>query len=160
METTDGIEVRRAALADAPAVADVYLRSRKAAEPAIPPSVHDDDDVHDHFATLVLPEREVWVLDVAGTGIVGLLVLHDSWVDHLYLDPGWTGQGHGTGLLELAKRAPSGRSRPVGLPEQRRGSALLRATRLRRRADDRRRQRGGRAGRALPLAGTLSRLCE
>ena len=44
------------------------------------------------------------------TGIIGLLVLHDSWVDHLYLEPGWTGQGHGTRLLDLAKQ-----ERPDGL---------------------------------------------
>lgn len=106
----DDVEVRRAGPADARPAADVYIRSRRAAVPAIPPSVHDDDDVHDHFATVVLPGREVWVLETEGAGIIGLLVLHDRWVDHLYLEPGWTGQGHGTRLLDLAKR-----ERPDGL---------------------------------------------
>ena len=92
------------------AVADVYLRSRHASVPAIPPSVHDDDDVRHHFATAVLPHRDVWVLDDAAAGIVGLLVLHDRWVDHLYLDPGWTGKGHGSRLLDHAQR-----ERPEGL---------------------------------------------
>jgi GNAT superfamily N-acetyltransferase len=99
----DEVEVRRAEPGDARDVADVYLRSRHASVPAIPPSVHDDDDVRHYFATVMLPEREVWVLEAGAAGIVGLLVLHDDWVDHLYLDPGWTGRGHGTRLLDLAK---------------------------------------------------------
>ena len=90
-------------------MADVYLRSRHASVPAIPPSVHDDDDVRRYFATVVLPGREVWVLDDGDAAIVGLLVLADGWIDHLYLDPGWTGHGLGSRVLDLAKeRRPSG----------------------------------------------------
>jgi GNAT superfamily N-acetyltransferase len=106
---TSVVELRRATAVDARAVADVYLRSRHAAVPAIPPSAHDDDDVRDHFATLVLPEREVWVADDPEAGIIGLLVLHDGWLDHLYLAPGQTGRGLGSRLLDLAKhRRPDG----------------------------------------------------
>src|SRR5258708_40372951 len=39
------MEVRRAHPADADAIADVWLRSRAASIPAIPPPVHDDADV-------------------------------------------------------------------------------------------------------------------
>lgn len=103
------VEVRQAELDDARAVAGVYLRSRHASVPVIPPSVHSDDDVRRYFATIVLPEREVWVLDARDAGIVGLLVLCDGWVDHLYLDPEWTGQGLGSRMLALAKeRLPAG----------------------------------------------------
>jgi GNAT superfamily N-acetyltransferase len=83
-------------------VADLYLRARRAAVPAIPPSVHDDADVHRHFATVVATEHEVWVLE-EGDVIVALLVLHDDWVDHLYVDPSRTGDGLGTQLLDHAK---------------------------------------------------------
>ena len=152
---TDVLILRRADAVDARAVADVYLRSRHASVPAIPPSVHDDDDVRHHFATAVLPHVTSWVLDDATAGIVGLLVLHDRWVDHLYLDPGWTGKGHGSRLLDHAQR-----ERPEGLDlwafqTQHRRPPLLRAARLRGRDHHRRRQRGGRARRALPVAGTL-----
>jgi len=103
------LEVRRATLDDARAVADVYLRARHAAVPAIPPSVHDDDDVRHHFATVVLPAREVWVAEDPDAGVVGLLVIRDGWVDHLYLTPERTGQGLGARLLDLAKeRRPDG----------------------------------------------------
>lgn len=103
------MRVRRAAEGEAAAVADLYLRARRAAVPAIPPSVHDDEDVHRHFATVVLPQHEVWLLDADG-GLVALLVLHDDWVDHLYVDPARTGRGLGSRLLDHAKA-----QRPGGL---------------------------------------------
>jgi GNAT superfamily N-acetyltransferase len=103
------VTIRRAALDESAAVAAVYIRSREASVPAIPPSIHDDDDVRHHFATVVLPTREVWVAVDPDDGIVGFLALHDGWVDHLYLEPGRTGQGLGTQLLDLAKeRRPEG----------------------------------------------------
>ncbi len=106
----DDVGVRRAAPAEATTIADLYARARRAAVPAIPPSVHDDDDVRHHFATVVLPEHEVWVLDDRHAGVIGLLVLNGGWLDHLYLAPGRTGQGLGTRLLAVAKR-----ERPAGL---------------------------------------------
>jgi len=92
------------------AVADLYLRARHAAVPAIPPPAHDDHDVHHWFATVVMPEREVWVVDGPGdTGIVALMVLDGDWVDQLYVHPEWTGRGVGSALLDQAKaRRPDG----------------------------------------------------
>ncbi len=103
------MEISAATSADATEVADLYLRSRRASYPAIPASVHPDDDVHEHFATTVLPSCETWVAEADGA-IVGMLVLHGSWVDHLYVGPGRTGQGIGTRLLTHAKD-----QRPDGL---------------------------------------------
>ena len=97
------IEIRRAAHDDAPAAADLYWRARVAAVPAIPPSVHPIDDVHVHFATVVLPHRDTWFA-VEVDEIVGLLVLEPGWVDHLYLEPDRTGQGIGAELLAHAKQ--------------------------------------------------------
>jgi GNAT superfamily N-acetyltransferase len=96
------MEIRRATQDEAPLIADLYWRAREAAVPAIPPSVHPLDDVHDHFATTVLPHRDTW-LAVEGEVIVGLLVLEPGWVDHLYLEPDRTGEGIGTKLLDHAK---------------------------------------------------------
>jgi ubiquinone/menaquinone biosynthesis C-methylase UbiE/GNAT superfamily N-acetyltransferase len=101
------VTIRRARPDEAHAIADVYLRARRAAVPAIPPGVHDDDDVRRHFAMLV-EEREVWVAE--DEAIVGLLVLHDDDVDQLYLEPNRTGEGIGSALVEHAKA-----QRPEGL---------------------------------------------
>lgn len=104
------IVVRRAELDDAGAIAEVWLRSRHASTPAIPPPVHTKDEVLEFFATIVLPERDVWVLETEGAGVVGLLVLEEGWIDQLYLAPEWTGRGLGSRLLALAKA-----ERPAGL---------------------------------------------
>src|SRR5688572_26000555 len=105
--------LRRADVGDAAAVADVYLRARHAAVPAIPPLAHDDDDVRRWIADVVLVDdrREVWVAAPGNDTIVGLVVLEDpDWIHQLYLAPGWTGRGIGSHLLDLAKRR-----RPDGL---------------------------------------------
>jgi GNAT superfamily N-acetyltransferase len=97
------METRRARPSEAAAIGDLYWRAREAAVPAIPPSVHDRDDVLDHFATVVLPQRDTWVA-VDGERIVGLLVLAPGWIDHLYVEPSRTGEGIGGTLLDLAKQ--------------------------------------------------------
>jgi GNAT superfamily N-acetyltransferase len=105
----DGPRIRRALQTDAAAISEVWLRSRRASFPAIPLPVHSDEDVRGWFATVVLPTREVWVVDV-DDAVVALLVLEGDWVDHLYVDPDWTGRGLGGRLLEVAKA-----QRPAGL---------------------------------------------
>jgi GNAT superfamily N-acetyltransferase len=100
--------VRRAVQADAAMVAEVWLRSRRAAVPSIPAPVHSDDDVRHWFATVVLPAQEVWVAEHDGE-IVALLVLEPGWVEQLYVDPAFTGRGLGSRLLDLAReRNPTG----------------------------------------------------
>jgi GNAT superfamily N-acetyltransferase len=71
--------------------------------------VHPDEVVRDWFASVVLPDREVWVIERDGE-IAALLVLDGPWVDQLYVDPRWTGTSLGTRLLALAKEL-----RPAGL---------------------------------------------
>lgn len=109
---------RRAVLADASAVAQVLIDSRAAAAGAIPPSVHDDDDVRGWVASYVLPTCEVWVVDAPdpandpdpAIGLSAVLVLEDDWIDQLYVAPTRWGQGLGGQLVDLAKRR-----RPGGL---------------------------------------------
>lgn len=102
-EAFGGSKPRRAKRDDARAVATVWLRSRRASIPAIPAPVHSDEDVHEFFATVVLPERETWVIDDDRGEIVALLVLEPGWIDQLYVDPRHTGRGLGSRLLDVAK---------------------------------------------------------
>jgi len=90
------------------ALGDLYVRARRAAVPAIPPSVHADDDVRRWFTEVVVPERETWLAEDDGA-IVGLMVLLGEWVDQLYVAPDRLGEGLGTRFVDLAKqRRPDG----------------------------------------------------
>ena len=100
--------MRLAGPTDSDQLAELWLRSRKAAVPSIPAPVHDDDDVRGYFGRVVVPTMEVWVVERQGA-IVALLALSERWIEHLYVEPGLTGQGLGTRLLGRAReRRPGG----------------------------------------------------
>jgi GNAT superfamily N-acetyltransferase len=102
--------LRRGTRADAAAGAEMYLRARHAAVPALPALVHDNDDVRRWFREVVVGQRDLWVAEDSDAGIVGICVLDEGWLDQLYVEPGLTGRGIGSALLDVAKR-----ERPDGL---------------------------------------------
>ena len=104
------VRVRRADAADADAVADLYVRARHHAVPAVPPLRSPDDGARAWLAGAVRNGSEVWVAEDGDEGVVALMLLEDDWVEQLYVDPGWTGRGIGTRLVEVAKSV-----RPGGL---------------------------------------------
>jgi len=106
----DSATSRRAELEDAGAVADILIRSRRAAVGAIPASIHPDAEAREWISTVVIPEREVWLMEDLDGRPLAVLVLDDDWVDQLYVDPDFTGRGLGSRLIELAKS-----HRPMGL---------------------------------------------
>ena len=101
-------EIRRAAAADAPAVADVWLRSFDTALPTVRRG-KSDDEVRAYIARVVVPDRETWVADSGGE-VVGMMVLGDGgFLSQLYLDPDRRGEGLGDRFVALAKeRRPEG----------------------------------------------------
>lgn len=94
--------LRPATAEDLPAIAEVHLRARAAAEPAMPPGVHPPDEVRAWVAGWDLSRRETWVADDGGA-LVGYAVLEDDWLDSLYVDPDRQRAGAGTALLDLVK---------------------------------------------------------
>jgi GNAT superfamily N-acetyltransferase len=100
------LQLRTATLADAAAVADVYLRSRKALV-ACAPLAHSDDDVREWIRTRLIPAGRATVA-VVERQVVGLLAIstgaHAGWIEHLYVLPTWVGRGIGTRLLGLAQQ--------------------------------------------------------
>ncbi|MFD7033600.1 GNAT family N-acetyltransferase [Streptomyces sp. NPDC059917] len=106
---SDRTTLRRAHARDAVDAADVWLRSFSAALPTVR-RAHDDDEVRDWFATVVVPRQETWVAVAAGS-VVGVLVLDGEELAQLYLDPPWRGRGLGDRFVRLAqRRRPSGLS--------------------------------------------------
>jgi ribosomal protein S18 acetylase RimI-like enzyme len=62
------------------------------------------------MARVVIPRLECWLAERRPTGIVGMLVLNENWIEQLYVDPELTRRGIGAELMALAKRR-----RPAGL---------------------------------------------
>jgi len=113
--TVDDVVLRPATAADAGAVADLYLASRRTFLP-FAPLAHAEADVRVWIRDVLLPGGGV-LLAVGEAVVVGMLATARdaegvAWIDQLYLAPGHTGQGIGRRLLEsaLAKL-----SRPVRL---------------------------------------------
>lgn len=104
------VRVRRASEEDVRDAAEVYLRSRRAAVPAIPPLAHEEADVREWFAQKVFVEQELWVAEDADGSIVGVMVLAADWLEQLYVDPDRSGGGVGSELVGIAKSI-----RPGGL---------------------------------------------
>lgn len=102
--------LRAAGPADAAAVAEIYLRARVAAVPAIPPLVHGADDVRRWFRDVVIPARETWIAEDAGRP-VAVMVLDGGTLDQLYVRPQRASEGAGSQLIHLAQaRRPGGLS--------------------------------------------------
>ena len=106
---TRGAGPRRCRPEESPYLADLWIRSRQASIPTIPAPVHSAADVRRWFAEVVVPTKEVWLVEEADIP-VALLVLDGDWIDQLYVEPDRCGRGFGSRLLVLAKEL-----RPAGL---------------------------------------------
>jgi GNAT superfamily N-acetyltransferase len=99
-----GAVLRPATAADAPAVAELLLASRRAFLPYAP-LAHRPDEVRRWVAARLIPAGGVH-LAVVGSEIVGVLATAERsgihWIDQLYLRPGFAGRGIGTQLLRHA----------------------------------------------------------
>jgi GNAT superfamily N-acetyltransferase len=103
----DEIEVRRAGVDDAEAIADVYLASFEATYQF--PLAHSDRQVRRWIAETLVPTEEVWVATDHDKTVVAMMALSSEMLDQLYVLPAWTGRGIGSRLIELAKsRRPRG----------------------------------------------------
>lgn len=112
MPTDPGAEevlLRPATPEDLPALAEVHLRARAAAYPAMPRGVRPAEQVRSWVGSWDLSIREVWLAQTPGSDTAGYAMLHHDWLDDLYVDPHAQGRGVGTALLEVAKaRRPGG----------------------------------------------------
>ena len=104
--------LRRAAATDAPAVADVFLRSFHATYAF--PLAHTDDEVREWVRTRLVPQMETWVAVDGGAAdaparVLGFATVAPGWLEQLYVDPDHLGEGIGRLLLDNAKvRQPAG----------------------------------------------------
>jgi chorismate mutase/GNAT superfamily N-acetyltransferase len=100
------LSLRPATTDDAAEITELYLATRRAAEPAMPPHLHTPASVLAH-TTGEIVEKEVWVAE--SDEVLGFAVLDKTFLDSLYVGPDHQGFGVGTALLDLAKaRRPDG----------------------------------------------------
>jgi hypothetical protein len=71
------------------------LRSRRTAAPAIPPSVHGDDEVKDWFRDVLFPTYELWVMSPRRSP-AAMMVLNGGWVEQLYVSQDRFRRGSGS----------------------------------------------------------------
>jgi ribosomal protein S18 acetylase RimI-like enzyme len=102
--------IRRARAADAAAIAEVYIESRRGAARYFP-TVHSDDEIRGWIASYLVPNLEVWVAEAADSGagkiiggIIGMMALEGEMVEQLYIAPAAQRRGVGDGMLALAMR--------------------------------------------------------
>jgi GNAT superfamily N-acetyltransferase len=97
--------LRKAIIADANAIAQVYLRSRKDLVP-FAPLVHTDESIYQWISKELLTKEQVLVAEEKGV-IIGMMSLkHDKgygWIRQLYIHPDAVGQGVGTLFIKKAK---------------------------------------------------------
>ncbi|HUY26247.1 MAG TPA: GNAT family N-acetyltransferase [Candidatus Binataceae bacterium] len=101
--------IRRARGADAAAIAEVYIASRRGAARFLP-TVHSDDEIRGWIASYLVPNAEVWVAEAAEPAgnvigsIIGMMALAGEMLEQLYIVPAAQRRGVGGGMLALAMR--------------------------------------------------------
>lgn len=93
--------IRRADIGDAPAVADLWLQSFRAALPSVR-VIHTEDQVRHWIRQVVIERYETWVICLDDE-VVGMLALDGTDIDQFYLAPEHRGQGLGDLLIAHAK---------------------------------------------------------
>ncbi|MER5780950.1 GNAT family N-acetyltransferase [Streptomyces mobaraensis] len=100
--------IRRAAGADAAALAHIHLTSRSATMPYLPPQKRGHEEVARWFRDVVLKRCRTWVA-VRDAEVVGYAALDGDVLEHLYLRPEFRRRGIGTLLLdEVRRHSPDG----------------------------------------------------
>ncbi|MFN3857677.1 MAG: GNAT family N-acetyltransferase [Caulobacter sp.] len=85
--------LRRAVIADAPAIAAVYRIS------AWHPHVHTPEEDLGFFANRMLPEQTVWVIEDGQGVVAAYAAAQGDFLNHLFVHPEAQGAGHGSRLL-------------------------------------------------------------
>ncbi|MBZ9662592.1 GNAT family N-acetyltransferase [Mesorhizobium sp. ESP-6-4] len=93
------ILLRPAIASDAAAIAKLMRASVNAFDWM--PVLHTPEEDLFFIRDILLPEQQVTVAEAAEC-IVGFIAAQGEWVEQLYLDPAWTGQGIGSRLLAQA----------------------------------------------------------
>lgn len=94
--------MRKALIAEAEEIANLYLKARKSALATIPPVFGSDERVLNWLSGRIKNGEECWILE-DNMGISAFMLLEPGWLDQLYVRPDKIGLGLGSILLNKAK---------------------------------------------------------
>lgn len=100
------IQFRPATGADADAIAEIHISSRRVAMPYLP-ELHSVQDTRSWVRDIVLATQDVRVATVDDQ-LVGYIAVEGSTIEGLYVDPGFQGRGIGSALLRHVMDRSSG----------------------------------------------------
>jgi chorismate mutase/GNAT superfamily N-acetyltransferase len=101
-ETGADLVLRPGLHEDLPAVADIFLASRLAAVPAMPPMVGPVERARAWVLDWDLARQELWVAEGA-EGLMGFANVEAQWLNGLYVAPDAARAGVGSALLDVVK---------------------------------------------------------
>ena len=96
------LTVRRAEVADAEGLADLYTAARAAAVPMMPPALHTNAEDRAWMTARLAEDHEAWLAERDGE-LMGYALMTATWLDHLFIRPDQTGHGVGGVLLDVVK---------------------------------------------------------
>jgi putative acetyltransferase len=94
--------LRRALLADMPALARLNYHTVRTSLPFVP-EVHPAHEVVDYFSGPFFAKAEFWLAEDEAGEAIGYIAFRPDFVEHLFIHPGSQGQGVGLALLNRAK---------------------------------------------------------
>jgi chorismate mutase/GNAT superfamily N-acetyltransferase len=101
MSADRSLRLRPAEAGESDALAALYGRTRRAAEPAMPADGHTAEEHLNWFAAR-LGDHEAWVAEDDG-GLLGYALFTATWLDHLFVEPSGQSAGVGAALLDVVK---------------------------------------------------------
>jgi putative acetyltransferase len=99
------MRLRRASLADMPAVAVLHRTTMRASLSYLP-DLHTADEDRRFFTETLFPANTVWLAEEAEL-LAGYAAVAPGWLNHLYVHPDHQGRGAGPLLLAKAMEAQS-----------------------------------------------------
>ncbi|MET3960380.1 chorismate mutase/GNAT superfamily N-acetyltransferase [Marmoricola sp. OAE513] len=100
MTPTDDVLLRPGTPEDLPEIAELFLATRRAAVPQMPPVVSSDDKVRAWFDEHA-HTQEIWVAEDGD--LIGFAMVEGAWLNSLYVGPHHQAGGVGSMLLDLVK---------------------------------------------------------
>lgn len=99
---SDKIEIRPAETKDSDEIAGVMVAARDATLPNLS-KIDTKEEFRVLMKLVLVPKNDVWVAEMSGKGIVGFMVVSESFLNYLSIHPSHWSKGIGSKLLDKAK---------------------------------------------------------